>query len=498
GAIFFYFLGILSDRYKLDFFIEFLFQSLIIAAVVFLGLKIFFIRNFHGGFYYFSEIKSLFFSFFWFFVNINALKIIAKKGEFFLSIGLCINLTLMIMIFVQNMGIELFMMSMVIALIYLWVLVFVVFYRKKSFNSSIFYFLSFLTVSLSVLGTAKSILIFSLIVPALILGIPFLFLLIMTIMSFIRFSKGKKTTFFWSFSYNRLIFFVFLAAFYVNMLVLLIFSEMTRVYIGILIFVSFILLYYAGFKIFFKKGKSVKKNKIFGVDIKPVSNQKVIKRTMEMLNGEWSNFIVTLNSLMLYEAKHDDFYKTIMNSADMQIIDGAGVLWALDFLGIENAEKLSGIDYMGLLLKLASKNNKKIYFLGTRQEILDKTIKKVISEYGESIVAGSHNGYFDEDGKERILNDINSSGAHILLVGMGIPKQEKWIFYNLHKMHNIKIAMGIGGAFDVLSGELKRAPLWMQNWGLEWLFRVIMEPSRFSRILKLPAFVLNVMNEKIK
>ncbi|MFA5479917.1 MAG: hypothetical protein WC337_07810, partial [Candidatus Muiribacteriota bacterium] len=106
GAIFFYFLGILSDRYKLDFFIEFLFQSLIIAAVVFLGLKIFFIRNFHGGFYYFSEIKSLFFSFFWFFVNINALKIIAKKGEFFLSIGLCINLTLMIMIFVQNMGIE--------------------------------------------------------------------------------------------------------------------------------------------------------------------------------------------------------------------------------------------------------------------------------------------------------------------------------------------------------------------------------------------------------
>ncbi|MGM0606841.1 MAG: WecB/TagA/CpsF family glycosyltransferase [Candidatus Muiribacteriota bacterium] len=500
GAIFFYFLGILVDRYKLEFFIEFLFQILIIASVVFLGLKIYFIRSFGEGFYYFGELSAIFFTFFWFFININALRIISKKGDFFCGIGLCITLTLTALTSAQSGAVEILLLAYTTIMMYLWVFIYVIFFRKKAYNHSVFYLMSFLTVSLSIIGTAKSVLVLSVLVPAFILGIPLLFMLIMTFISFLRFLKGHSGKIFWKFSYKRMVLFLFLTAFYLNIIVLLLFSREPfgfkwLIIIGIL---SFFILYYAACTLFLTKENTKSNSNIFGVDIKPITNRDLIRKTDIIFNQQNPAFIVTLNALMLYEAYLDEFYKMILNSADIQIVDGVGALWALDFLGSSKVDKFSGIDYMSLLLKMASKRNKKIYLLGTKENILLKAVNNIKNDYGKKIIAGYHNGFFTSEEEEHIIKDIKESGADILFVGMGIPKQEKWIFYNLHKLHGVKIAIGIGGAIDVYAGQLKRAPLWVQKSGMEWFYRFTNEPFRLSRILKLPAFVINVLKERIK
>jgi|GEM_PF-299420 len=495
GSIFFYFLGVVVKRYRIDTFLELLFQVLIISSIVFLGMKIYFIRNLSGGFYYFTEIKAILFTFFWIFINMNVMKFIRKTGELFLGIGLCIVMALYMLIINQKMPVEVMLFAQSVFFIYLWLLLYKIIYRENLFDDSIFYFLSFLTVSLSIVGTAKSVMIFSVIIPAFIVGIPLLFLLFMTILSFIRFQKGVRDRFSWKFTYNRMIFFLYLITFYVTIPVILYFSKISTAKNIIVSLLSFSILYLIGKSVFFDERHSKVKRSIFGVDIKPASRIKLLKSVHNVIRGNVQNYIVTLNALMLYEAKQDDFYKVVLNSADFQTVDGVGVLWAMDFLGYENMEKVTGIDFVRDLAKLSAKHGYGIFMLGAREEIVQLAYRNMEKEFEGVVISGVQNGYFDSSNESEVVEKINKSGAKILLVGMGVPRQEKWIFYNLHKLPGVRIAIGVGGTFDVLSGKVKRAPDLFQKVGLEWFYRVLKEPARFSRILKLPAFVLNVFRE---
>ena len=166
----------------------------------------------------------------------------------------------------------------------------------------------------------------------------------------------------------------------------------------------------------------------------------------------------------------------------MVVPDGAGTVWAARHLGFDCPERVAGCDLVTNLLH----KNYKFYFFGAAEGVA----KKAAGNF--SNVVGVRNGFFSKDDEPKIIADINSANVDILLVGLGVPKQEKWIFDNLDKL-NVPVCIGVGGTFDVLAGNVKRAPEWMQRAKLEWLFRAMLQPSRAGRLIALPKFVFKVL-----
>ena len=141
------------------------------------------------------------------------------------------------------------------------------------------------------------------------------------------------------------------------------------------------------------------------------------------------------------------------------------------------------------LIELAYRKDKSIYFLGGKEGVAEEAEVKLRQRYKDINIVGMHNGYFDDEEEKIIINDIINLKPDIVFVALGAHKQEKWIFRNRHNMP-VKIAMGVGGSIDVIAGKVKRAPLFYQKAGLEWFYRLLKEPKRIFRVLKLPKFIL--------
>ena len=164
--------------------------------------------------------------------------------------------------------------------------------------------------------------------------------------------------------------------------------------------------------------------------------------------------------------------------ADIINADGQSIVWAANLLRCKLPERVSGIDLMEALVKRSSDKGYKCFFFGATEEVVTKLVNIYKEKYSEFIVAGQRNGYYDKSQEENIANKIADSGADILFVAITSPKKE--IFLNKYKnqLQNVKFIMGVGGSFDVISGKVKRAPIWMQNFGLEWFYRFLQEPGR--------------------
>ena len=135
-----------------------------------------------------------------------------------------------------------------------------------------------------------------------------------------------------------------------------------------------------------------------------------------------------------------------------------------------------------------------VYFLGGNPGVAAKAAKKFMEEHGSFSLVGCHDGYFNKEEEKKIIEDIKKSGAKLLFAGLGVPKQEKWLY--AHREELGLLSMGIGGVFDVMSGNLKRAPLWMQRNRLEWAYRLYLQPSRIGRMMALPRFMRAVKKWK--
>lgn len=186
---------------------------------------------------------------------------------------------------------------------------------------------------------------------------------------------------------------------------------------------------------------------------------------------------VVVNAGKIVAMQNDEALRQSVLEADMINADGMSVVWASRFLGKALPARIAGIDLMLELIKMAHLYGYKCYFFGARQEVVEKVVVTFSEEYSSSIIAGFRNGYFKEEEEEQIAKDISSSGADMLFVAMSSPQKE--IFVNKYKsLMNVPFVMGVGGSFDVVAGVTKRAPLWMQNVGLEWFYRFIQEPRR--------------------
>jgi len=171
-----------------------------------------------------------------------------------------------------------------------------------------------------------------------------------------------------------------------------------------------------------------------------------------------------------------------IKKADIVNIDGQGLLFALKLLKMPFKDRIAGIDLMQRLIELAEKRKYKVFLLGARKDVVKKVAELINNKYSD-VVVGYHHGYFEPTEEEAIVDKINSYKVNILFIGISSPKKEIFIKRNKEKL-NVSFIMGVGGSFDVLAGRIKRAPTWMQKIGMEWFYRFIQEPYRFSRYFK--------------
>ena len=215
------------------------------------------------------------------------------------------------------------------------------------------------------------------------------------------------------------------------------------------------------------------KTTILGVDFDTYTLDEAAEHAVNLMNESGQHIVCTPNPEIVMEAQHDRELMGILKAADMVTPDGVGVVWASKYSKTKITERVSGYDAPGVAEKAAEMMAKK--YVGLK-------------------VVGIHDGYFDKKEEHLIIADIKKKQPSLLLVGLGSPKQEKWIYNNL-RLTGAKLAIGIGGSFDVMSGNLKRAPKIFCKLGLEWFYRLITQPSRFKRMLKLPKFVIKVRKE---
>jgi len=229
---------------------------------------------------------------------------------------------------------------------------------------------------------------------------------------------------------------------------------------------------------------------ILGVNVDRISFDEAEKTVIEYLGGERPKAIYTPNPENIMKAVRDKNYLDILNRADMVVPDGIGVVIASKILKKPVAGRVAGYDLSCKILEYAAKNQTKVYLFGGKEGVAEKASKN-LEKKGVNIVGFDH-GYHDDT--THIVDEINKTGAELILVCIGAPYQEKWIDANKDKT-NAKVFIGAGGSIDVFAGVVKRAPKVYQKLNIEWLYRLLKQPSRFVRMLDLPKFALIVVTK---
>ena len=232
---------------------------------------------------------------------------------------------------------------------------------------------------------------------------------------------------------------------------------------------------------------------LFGFNIDTYSFEEAISEGKILIDGNRVAQVVTINPEMFEYSSKDNDFANIVKEAEMVIPDGVGVKIALKING-HSVARIPGIDFAKRLLEEAAVNNIPVAIIGAKEEIITKAIENLQAEISGLNIVYYHNGYFNND--EEIYGELNNKSPKLILVAMGSPRQEKFI-YNAKRVLKPALMVGIGGSLDVWSGTIKRAPKVFQIMGLEWLYRTITQPSRLKRVFPtLPLFIIKAFNYK--
>ncbi|WP_321844634.1 WecB/TagA/CpsF family glycosyltransferase [Paraburkholderia bannensis] len=220
----------------------------------------------------------------------------------------------------------------------------------------------------------------------------------------------------------------------------------------------------------------MKRIMLFGAKIDIATMEETVQLIVERIAQRKFTQHVVVNVAKLVNMQSDAELAKAVNDCDLINIDGMGVLWGARLLGHEVNERVAGIDLFDKLLISAAAREYPVFFLGATDDVLEKAVKVCNERYENLKIAGSHHGYFWGNERE-VVDIIKRSGARLLFVAITSPKKERFI-NDWSAELGVDFVMGVGGTFDVIAGKVKRAPLWMQRSGLEWLFRVLQEPKR--------------------
>lgn len=233
---------------------------------------------------------------------------------------------------------------------------------------------------------------------------------------------------------------------------------------------------------------------IMGVNFDSVTMAEAMTHAEAMLEREGASYVVTPNSEIVYEAMHSEDLCTLLNQAELVLPDGAGVVLASRILNTPLKEKVAGVDFADNLLALLSETGRSVYLLGSKPGVAELAGEKMKQKHPGLKICGMADGYFKEEAP--VVEAVNQSGADVLFVCLGAPKQERFMAEH-QKDLKVRMMIGLGGSLDSFAGTVKRAPKWMIACSLEWLYRLIKEPKRFKRMLRLPKFIWAVLLYRI-
>ncbi len=236
------------------------------------------------------------------------------------------------------------------------------------------------------------------------------------------------------------------------------------------------------------------KLEVMGVQFDNVTMEEALKQAQEFLSGDRPAYVVTPNAEIVYEAMHDEGLCSLLNGADLVLPDGAGVVLASKILKTPLKQKVAGVDFADNVLDLLAKNGGSAYLLGSKPGVAELAAEKMIAKHPGLNICGMQDGYFQDEAQ--VVAKINEAKPDFLFVCLGAPKQELFMVNHRDELQ-VKIMAGLGGSLDSFAGTVKRAPKWMIRLNLEWLYRLIKEPKRFKRMLRLPKFLWAVVCKRI-
>jgi N-acetylglucosaminyldiphosphoundecaprenol N-acetyl-beta-D-mannosaminyltransferase len=242
---------------------------------------------------------------------------------------------------------------------------------------------------------------------------------------------------------------------------------------------------------------------ILGVRVDIVTLDELLEYVMCIVQDRKKEIIVYVNVHTINIAQDIVWFRKFLNHSQVVFCDGFGVKWAAHFLSGKELQRFTPPDWFGRLAEKSTRNGISLFFLGTRQEVVEKAATVLKETYPELRILGVQNGYFDKavmsSENQAVLTRINSLEPDILVVGFGMPMQEKWILENWENL-NVRVVLPVGAYFDYLAGDVARAPRWMTDHGLEWLGRLLIEPRRLWKryIIGNPIFIWRILLQKLK
>ncbi len=237
---------------------------------------------------------------------------------------------------------------------------------------------------------------------------------------------------------------------------------------------------------------------IRGVGFDNVNMDEAVAKATGFLGGDKAHSVYTPNAEIVQMCIDDPDFADIVNSADMVIPDGIGVIKASNILGTPLKEKVAGVELGERMLKVCADAGYKVYFLGGKPGVAELAAQKMEEKYPSLDIVAVHDGYFNKQGEqsEAVIRNINENSPALLFVCLGVPAQEKWIYENKSKLTSVKLCLALGGSLDVYAGTVKRAPKIFIKLGLEWLYRLLKQPSRIGRMMQLPRFLFGTYRAK--
>jgi N-acetylglucosaminyldiphosphoundecaprenol N-acetyl-beta-D-mannosaminyltransferase len=242
--------------------------------------------------------------------------------------------------------------------------------------------------------------------------------------------------------------------------------------------------------------------RILDANIDVLTMKDAVNRVFDFVSEDGNHMIFTPNSEIIYASKYDKELNKILNQSDMNIADGAGVVLGAKILGLPLVEKVSGIDLIKYVITDERAKGLRIFLFGSAPGVAELAGKKLMEFNDDITISGTRDGslYLNPDvspeDESAIIKAINDSDSDLLLVALGAPRQEKWI-YRYRDELNVKVCIGVGGSLDVYSGRTEPTPEFLRRNGFEWLHRLYKEPKRIVRMLALPKYVLLLIKMRI-
>lgn len=220
------------------------------------------------------------------------------------------------------------------------------------------------------------------------------------------------------------------------------------------------------------------RTELLGCPFDRMTMQSAVAQCLEWCHGPRSpHTVITANAAILCQMRSDPEMHDACRRADLVVADGMSVVWASRLAGGSLPERVAGVDMMAQLLAAASRSKLSVYFLGAKPQVVEELVRRCSRDYPGLTVAGHRDGYFGPADEESVIAGIRQSAPHMLFVGMPSPFKDKWCERHREAL-NVPVIVGVGGSFDVIAGFVQRAPSAFQSMGMEWAWRVAMEPRR--------------------